>query len=128
MSQLAPEIEELKSGIERLRKLLEMLVVRGLRACGENELLQLRSLTEYLEQAGAGYVASILNTLHTEIEKNSRDSASTLLQAQTAIRLLERLLTLRVVRGRYDAAIAQIEPSGGEAEVEIETEDDEEEE
>ena len=128
MSQLAPEIEELKSGIERLRKLLEMLVVRGLRACGENELLQLRSLTEYLEQAGAGYVASILNTLHSEIESNSRDAACTLLQAQTAIRLLERLLTLRVVRSRYEAAVAQAESPGDEIEVEIDGGEDEEEE
>ena len=128
MSHLAPEIEELKTGIERLRKLLEMLVVRGLRACGENELLQLRSLTEYLEQAGAGYVASILNTLHAEIEKDSRSSASTLLQAQTAIRLLERLLTLRVIRSRYDCAVAQMDSSGDSADTDLDEIDDDEEE
>jgi hypothetical protein len=103
---LSPEFDELRIGIERLRTLLETLIVRGLRACGPDELLQLQSFTDYLEQAGAGHVASILSSLHSQIEKDERESAQTLLTAQIAVRLLERLLTLRVVGSQYHAAVA----------------------
>src|SRR5882757_9038250 len=92
MSTLAPDFEELRQGIERLRALLETLIVRGLRACGPDELLQLQSFTEYLDQAGAGHVAAVLASLHRQIEKDERESAQTLLQAQICERLLERLL------------------------------------
>ncbi len=103
---LSPEFDELRIGTERLRTLLETLIVRGLRACGPDELLQLQSFTDYLEQAGAGHVASILSSLHSQIEKDERESAQTLLTAQIAVRLLERLLTLRVVGSQYQAAVA----------------------
>jgi hypothetical protein len=106
MGGLTNDFEELRQGIERLRTLLETLVVRGLRACGSDELLQLKSFGDYLEQAGAGHVASVLATLHAQIENDDRASASTLLNAQVCVRLLERLLTLRIVRGRYQAALA----------------------
>src|SRR5687767_4933009 len=109
MSEACSEFDELKTGIERLRVLLENLIVRGLRACGSDELLQLQSLTEYLEKSGAGYVSSILSELHGEIEKDQRTSAQTLLRAQTSVRLLERLLTLRVVGGQYEMALGMME-------------------
>jgi len=110
MNTIAPEFDELRLGIERLRTLLETLIVRGLRACGPDELLQLQSFTEYLEQAGAGHVASILASLHSQIEKDQRDSARTLLSAQISVRLLERLLTLRVAGSRYQSALAMLDP------------------
>lgn len=90
--------------VERLRAVLENLVIRGLRACGPDDLVQLRSYTDYLDQAGAGHVAAVLASLHGQIEKDDRTSARTLLEAQTAVRLFERLLTLRVVAAQYAAA------------------------
>ena len=111
MGALSNEFEELRLAIERLRTLLETLVVRGLRACGPDELLQLESLGEYLDRAGAGHVASVLNTLRSEIEKDQRSSARTLLNAQIGVRLLERLLTLRVIQGQYQMAIAMADAS-----------------
>ncbi len=105
MTTLTPEFDELRLDIERLRILLENLVVRGLRACGPDELMQLQSSKEYLERAGAGNVASILASLHGQIANDSRTSAQTLLKAQTAVRLLERLLTLRIVGSQYHSAI-----------------------
>ena len=102
------DFEELRQGIERLRALLETLVVRGLRASGTDELLQLQSFTDYLDQAGAGHVAAVLATLHSQIEKDDRTSAKTLLNAQICVRLLERLLTLRMVKGQYAAAIGML--------------------
>src|SRR5258708_20617845 len=101
---LTSEFDELRIGIERLRALLETLIVRGLRACGSDELLQLQSFTEYLERAGAGHVASILTELHSQIEKDERTSARTLLNPQTSMRLLESRLTLREVRSQSPLA------------------------
>jgi hypothetical protein len=112
MSTLTPEFEELRLGIERLRSLLENIVVRGLRACGPDELLQLQSFTDYLDRAGAGHVASILATLHSQIEKDDRASARTLLTAQISVRLLERLLTLKIVGAQYRAATDVLDRMG----------------
>jgi hypothetical protein len=104
MPSIPTEFEELRIHIERLRTLLETLVVRGLRACGPDEMAQLQSYAEHLQQAGAGHVAAVLLELRQNIEKDDRASARTLLRAQTSVRVLERLLTLRVVKGQYDAA------------------------
>lgn len=104
--QARDEFEELRISLARIRALLENLVLRGLRACGENELSQLCSFAEYLEQSGAGHLASLLAVLKTQIERDERASARTLLETQTNVRLLERLLTLRVVGAQYEAALA----------------------
>ena len=109
MIPVIPEYEELCIHLERLRALLENLVVRGLRACGEDELSQLRAFAEHLEQSGVGHLASVLAELRGQIERDERASAVTLLEAQTNVRLLERLLTVRVVNGHYAAAIAALE-------------------
>jgi hypothetical protein len=128
MPQISPECDELRVSLERLRALLENLVVRGLRACGPDELAQLRSYTQHLEQSGAGHVAGVLGELHSRIEKDDRGSARALLEAQTSVRLLERLLTLRVVREQYRAAIAALdaEAAGGAGLEEVEAEDGDE--
>jgi len=106
MAMQAPaELEELRVTLERIRALLDNLVVRGLRACGPDELTQLRSYAEHLEQSGAGHLATLLTNLHSQIERDERTSARTLLETQTNVRLVERLLTLRVVKGFYATAI-----------------------
>ena len=116
MTHLPAECEELRVTVERLRALLEALVVRGLRACGPDELAQVRSYAEHLERAGAGHVAGSLADLLGRIEKGDRGSARALLTAQTSVRMLERLLTLRVVRGQFEAAVAALDdPAGGGA-------------
>jgi hypothetical protein len=68
-------------------------------------LAQIDSFSEHLEQTGAGHLAPLLTELRTQIERDDRASARKLLEAQTNVRLLERLLTLRVVKGQYAAAI-----------------------
>jgi hypothetical protein len=116
MQHIPDELEELRVSIERIRTLLENLVVRGLRASGPDELAQLAAYSEHLEQTGAGNLASGLADLRRQIESDDRGSARALLQAQTNVRLLERLLTLRVVKARYAAAIdlaGQAETPGG---------------
>jgi hypothetical protein len=98
------ELEELRVTLERIRTLLENLAVRGLRACGPDELGQITSYAEHLEQTGAGRLAGVLSELQRRIEGDERTSAQALLEAQTNVRLLERLLTLRVVRQHYALA------------------------
>lgn len=120
--QIPDELEELRVCIERIRTLLENLVVRGLRACGPDELAQLAAFAEHLEQTGAGGLASALRDLHGHIERDDGGSAKTLLQTQTNVRLLERLLTLRVVKGRYAAALELRQEAT--ASVAVETADD----
>lgn len=107
--QVPEELEELRVSLERIRTLLENLVVRGLRACGPDELAQIGSITEHLEQSGAGHLAALLSELRSQIERDERTSARKLLETQTNLRLLERLLTLRVVKGHYATAIAACE-------------------
>jgi hypothetical protein len=109
MTSLPAEFEELRIDIERLRTLLENLVVRGLRACGPDELSQLRAHAEHLERAGAGHLAAVLSELREQIETDQRTSPRKLLEAQTNVRLLERLLTLRVVKMQYAAAIQALD-------------------
>ena len=114
MAELKAEYDELRVGIERLRALLDTLVVRGLRACGPDELARLKSEVEYLDRSGAPHVAAVLAELHRDIERDNRASARTLLKAQTAVRLLERLLTLRIVKERYAYALAASAPAEDE--------------
>ena len=111
---IAPEVEELRVCLDRIRALLDTLIVRGLRACGESELNQLKAFAEDLEKSGAGHVAGALADLREKIAGDDRGAARTLLLAQTSVRLLERLLTLRVAKDQYQAALAQDE--GGEDE------------
>lgn len=106
MPALAPEYEELRCSLDRMRSTLESLIVRGLRACGPDELAQLNAFADDLTRSGATHVATHLQSLHDQIQSDDRASARTLLTAQTAVRLLERLLTLRVVRAHYAAALA----------------------
>ncbi len=98
------ELEEIRIGIERIRMLLENLVVRGLRACGPEELTQLGSFAQHLEETGASHLAAALAELKRAIEHDDPASPRTLLQTQINVRLLERLLTLRVVKAQYAAA------------------------
>ena len=116
MSSALTEYDELRIQIERIRALLEGLVVRGLRACGPDELSQIGSFAEHLDQTGAGHLASLLSELKSQIEGDKRTTARTLLETQINVRLLERLLTLRVVKAHYAAGIAaaeQVEFAGG---------------
>jgi hypothetical protein len=110
MNEAAPtisnECDELRVNIERLRTLLESLLIRGLRACGPDELARLGSYAEHLDRSGAGHVAGALAELQACIEKDDRASARALLRAQMSVRLLERLLTLRVVKSQYEASLS----------------------
>jgi hypothetical protein len=95
------ELDELRGALEQTLGRLDGLFMRGLRACGPDELAQIRAHAEQFEQSDAGRLGSLLRALHDQIAQDQPASARTLLEAQSHVRLLERLLTLRVVRGRY---------------------------
>jgi hypothetical protein len=107
MSSVAHEVEELRVCLDRVRALLDNLIVRGLRACGPEEIAQLNAFAQDLERSGAGHVAGALADLREGIEKDDRGAARTLLLAQTSVRLLERLLTLRVAKEQYEAVLRE---------------------
>jgi hypothetical protein len=123
---LSPEVEELRSSLDRIRTMLENLIVRGLRACGAEELAQLKAFADELERSGAGHVAAALGRLHEQIAQGEREGVRTLLLAQTSVRVLERLLTLRVVRSQYAAAQQMAEAQAADAVDDGEEADDEE--
>jgi hypothetical protein len=123
--QPTDELEELRVSLERIRTLLENLAVRGLRACGPDELTQLAGYAEHLDQTGAGHLAAVLSDLRGQIEGDQRTSAQALLHAQTNVRLLERLLTLRVVRQRYAVAIEMLEHGESMGETDEDSNEDE---
>jgi hypothetical protein len=110
--QVPDELDELRVSLEQIRTLLDTLVVRGLRACGRDELSQLGSYADHLSKSGAGHLASLLSDLKGQVERDERNSARTLLEAQTNVRLLERLLTLRVVKWQYAGALAAVSSEG----------------
>jgi hypothetical protein len=127
MSTLSLEINEFRVCLDRVRTLLETLIVRGLRACGSDEMAQLKAYAGELERSGAGHVAASLATLHEQIERGDREGVKTLLMAQTSVRLLERLLTLRVVRSQFAAADqfeSALAAGGGTGDGNNENEDD----
>jgi hypothetical protein len=58
-------------------------------------------------------VAGGLAQLRDQTRRGDRASARTLVLAQTSVRLIERLLTLRVVGAVYEAAIAAADDPAG---------------
>ena len=125
MSMVSPEIAELQASLDRIRTMLDNLIVRGLRACGAEELAQLKAFAEELERSGAGHVAAALSGLHQQIGQLDRGGVKTLLMAQTSVRLLERLLSLRVVKEQYAAALgaAETQAAGEKGEADEDEED-----
>jgi hypothetical protein len=122
--QLPADLEEIRVDLERIRTLLENLVVRGLRACGPGELLQIGTYAEHLERSGAGHLAALLHELRNLIERDDRTSARKLLETQTNVRLLERLLTLRVVKSQYAFALAAGEHSEASLAADLDEDED----
>jgi hypothetical protein len=74
---------------------LQDLVVRGLRVCGPQHLAPLRAMHQELARVGARHVADRLEKLIAAIEADGSHAAAELLGTQAALRVFERVLTLR---------------------------------
>jgi len=99
-------IVEVMQTLERLNAELQDLLVRGLRVCGPEHLRPLRAIHTELKRIGADYLTGRLTILVDAIDSDQRDSAAALLQTQAALRLFERILTLRAVEQQLEASIA----------------------
>jgi hypothetical protein len=108
---LNPEFEQVRVSLDRMRTLLESLTLRGLRACGDEELAQLDGYTEELEQSGVGHVAAAFAELAAQIRSNNRAAPRSLIVAHVSVRMLERLLTLEIANAAYAMALPPDEPS-----------------
>jgi hypothetical protein len=90
------EIAELRDGLDRLHAAMDDLVVRGVRAAGPRDIARLLALRDEFRTAGAEHLAGRLTTLVEALQADDRAAAPALLRALTALRLLDRMLTLEV--------------------------------
>jgi len=104
--------EEILFSVERARRCLESLVVRGLSSVAPEALGELRMLHGELERVGASHLAERLSVLAERIEGAERDAPKFLLMAQTSLRVFERVLTLEAARTELERlANAREEPA-----------------
>lgn len=92
-----PTLVEVMETIERLQASLDRLLVRGLRAAGQEQLSALEQHRESLQRAGAEHLASSLQELVEQTQEGDRQAARTMLRLQTSVRLFERVLSQRAV-------------------------------
>lgn len=101
--------DEITLVTERLRDLLDDLVVRGLRTAGGDELRRLDAAREELGRFGAGHLAERLDELAAAVRAGSAGGGS-LLRAQTSLRLFDSLLTREVAAELLAEAGAEESP------------------
>jgi hypothetical protein len=89
------ELLEINDTLERLNGDLLDLMIRGLRVCGPEHLNALKSIQQHLAEVGAKYLADRLMKLVAAIESDSPSAASELMETQAAMRVFERVLTLK---------------------------------
>ncbi|MCI0357642.1 MAG: hypothetical protein L0211_04040 [Planctomycetaceae bacterium] len=106
---MTSDLDEIVFTLEQLRRELEDLGARGLRAVGPQRLSKLGVIREELERIGAAHVAGQLSTLVKAIENDDRSAAAALLRAQTSLRVFERLLTLETAAAQLPAIVSPVE-------------------
>jgi hypothetical protein len=77
-----------------LQQAFEDLIVRGLESTGPDDLRRLTALGDELGRAGAAYLAERIAVLVHAVRERDGGAARTLLRAQTAARVFERVLSL----------------------------------
>ena len=103
------DIAEIVQTIESLQSELDDLLVRGLRATEPATLARLRAREEEFERIGAGHMAQRLAKLSTAIDNDDPAAAKALLEAQTSLRLFERVLTVEVAGTTLQSLIENAE-------------------
>ncbi len=101
------DIDEVVFTLEQLRRELEDLGARGLRAVGPQRLSKLRVMLEELERIGAAHVAGQLATLVSAIENDDSQAAAALLRAQTSLRLFERVLRVETAAAQLQSLVTE---------------------
>ncbi len=107
------EGQELVETLARIEAALDALVTRGLRAVGPDDRTALESYEAEIRAMGATRLADALAELLTAVREGDRAGSVVLLRTQVRLRLLERLLTLRLVEAELRAVAepAELEAS-----------------
>jgi hypothetical protein len=93
-------VQEIISCIEELQHLFQDLIIGGLRTIGPERLPEVESLRDEFLSIGAGHIATHLSALADDIREDRCESAGTLMRAQAAVQMFERVLTLEVVKSQ----------------------------
>ena len=90
----------------RIGEALDLLAVRGLRAAGPDDTAQLQAFRDELAGMGAMHLARLLEVLLTRVKDGRREAPRAFLHAHTALRMLERLYTIRRVDAQLVTVVA----------------------
>src|SRR5262249_29674371 len=91
---------------DALRTDIETLFVRGLAASAPSDRRGLEARTEEWEKVGAAHVASRLRAALSAADADAKDAAYKFLSAYTSLHAFERVLSLEVARGSWEAFLA----------------------
>jgi len=103
------ENEEIAHAISRLQAEFEDLAVRGLRTADTQHLAPLKAMREEFERIGAAHLAERVARVISAIESDDKEAASALLQAQTSLRLFERVVSLEAAADHLRALLPEDE-------------------
>jgi len=103
---LSDEMQEIAEAVERLKKALDDVAVRGLRALGGEQFKSLVAMHDELARVGAGHLAGCLDDVIRAVREDDRDGPAALLRAQATLRLFDRVMTLEVAEKAYQVLLA----------------------
>lgn len=96
------ERDEICATVETLRGELDDLVVRGLKAAGPDDLRSLEAMRAEFSRIGARHLADGAGGLVDAIRAEDKKASILLLEAQSSLRVFERVLTLDYVANLFD--------------------------
>lgn len=94
MSSPPAESLEIADTLEAVRRELEGLVVRGLRAAGPADTARLCAMRDELRRAGASHLAERLTELLDRARADDPAAPAALMRTLSSLRVFERVLTL----------------------------------
>lgn len=97
-------ISQVADTVEVVRRELEGLVVRGLRAAAPADLARLAAMRDELGRVGADHLAGDLDRLLALTRADDRGAPAALLRALSTLRVFERVLTLDTVASLLEAS------------------------
>jgi hypothetical protein len=100
------ELEEVGRTADALRTDIETLFVRGLAASAPADRRGLEARTGEWEKVGAAHVATRLRAALKAADADAKDAAYKFLSAYTSLHAFERVLSLEVARGSWEAFLA----------------------
>lgn len=98
--------EELILTLEQLRKVLDDMVVCGLRAVGLKQRERLLAFRDELAGIGVLNLSMALSELEGAIRTENSQAGEVLFRTLTTLRIFERLLTIEVADASFESAIA----------------------